>query len=154
MDLEQLYDKKIKDLEREIRNLKTTHIKTATTINTMTQNITVNFSLMLDALSSNIYSTQRAVVILTTSDSSNMISACYLYNATPVSLNDRFVSIKRLKANNGVVRFGVAVFSQNINDYNTLAGGGSVNLSYTLQLVGSSEFNSSVIYKPIAGGTL
>ena len=154
MDLEQLYNKKLIDLQNEIRNLKTTHFKTATTISTTVKTYTVNFSLMLDALSGNIYSTQRAVVNLTTVDNSNMISACYVANATPISLDDRFVSINRLKSENGVARFGIAVFSQNQNDYNILSQGGSVNLSYDLQLVGSSQFSVSAVYNSISGGTI
>ena len=153
MDLEQLYDRKINELEREILNLKQAHFKTATTINTTTRSVTVNFSLMLEELSGNIFSTQRAIVTLNTENNSNMISACYLSGATPSNLDDRTVSIIRLRSMPGVVRFGVAVFSQNINDWNTLSGGGSVNLSYNLLLTGSSNFNVSVSYRNIDGGT-
>lgn len=149
-----LYDEKIKNLEKEIRSLKTTYFKTATTINTMTKNNTVNFSLTLDSLSGNIFSTKRAIITLTTSDGSNMISACYLYNMTPSGLDDRFIQIQRLQANAGSVRFGVAVFSQNYSDWVTLNNGGSVNLSYTIRTVGSSKFTTSVTYKNIDGGTL
>lgn len=148
-----LYDKKLKDLEREITNLKTAHFKTATTINTMTLTQTLNFSLTLDPMTHEIYSTQRAVITLTTSDNTDMISSCYLSNITPSNIDDRFIQIQRLKPDAGAVRFGVAVFSQNINDYNTLSGGGSVDLSYTVQLVGSSKFTISVTYKSINGGT-
>lgn len=149
-----LYDEKIKNLEKEIRSLKTTYFKTATTINTMTKNNTVNFSLTLDSLSGNIFSTKRAIITLTTSDGSNMISACYLYNMTPSGLDDRFIQIQRLQANAGSVRFGVAVFSQNYSDWVTLNNGGSVNLSYTIRTVGSSKFTTSVTYKNIDGGTI
>lgn len=149
-----LYDEKIKNLEKEIRSLKTTYFKTATTINTMTKNNTVNFSLTLDSLSGNIFSTKRAIITLNSSDGSNMISACYLYNMTPSGLDDRFIQIQRLQANAGSIRFGVAVFSQNYNDWVTLSNGGSVNLSYTIRTVGSSKFTTSVTYKNIDGGTL
>ena len=148
-----LFYKRLNDLKREIRYLKTAHFKTATTINTMTLNQTVNFSLTLDGLSGNIFSTQRAIITLTTDDSSEMVSACYLNNMTPSNLDDRFIFIKRVASNPGQVRFDIAVFSQNANDYNTLYGGGSVNLSYSLQLVGSSKFSVSVEYHNILGGS-
>lgn len=148
-----LFYKRLNDLKREIRYLKTAHFKTATTINTMTLNQTVNFSLTLDGLSGNIFSTQRAIITLTTDDSSEMVSACYLNNMTPSNLDDRFIFIKRVASNPGQVRFDIAVFSQNANDYNTLYGGGSVNLSYSLQLVGSSKFSISVEYHNILGGS-
>jgi hypothetical protein len=148
-----LFYKRLNDLKREIRYLKTAHFKTATTINTMTLNQTVNFSLTLDGLSGNIFSTQRAIITLTTDDSSEMVSACYLNNMTPSNLDDRFIFIKRVASNAGQVKYDVAVFSQNANDYNTLYGGGSVNLSYSLQAVGSSKFSISVEYHNILGGS-
>lgn len=154
MNGKSLYDKKIKTMEEEIRNLKTAHFKTSTTINTITRTNNINFSLTLDDLSGNIFSTQRAIVTLTTSDNSDMISSCYLYNITPSGLDDRFVQIQRLQSNTGIVRFGIAVFSQNYDDWVTLSNGGSVNLSYTIQTVGSSKFTTSITYKNIDGGTL
>lgn len=154
MNEEKLYDKKIKDLEREIRLLKTSHFKTATTISTMTKTTSVSFSLTLDQMSGEVYGTQRAIITLTTTDGSDMISACYLTGVTPSNIDDRIVGVKRLQAGNGTVRFGVDVFSNNYNDWNTLYNGGSINLSYSLQLIGSSEFNVSVAYKAINGGTV
>lgn len=154
MNQQELYDKKIKDLEREILNLKTGYFKTATTISTTTKNTTLNFSLALDSLSGTISSSQRAIITLTTNNNTNMINACYLVGATPTNLDSRTVQIQRLRPINGTIRFGIAVFSQNQNDFNTLMGGGSVNLSYTIQAVGSSDFSLSISYKPITGGTL
>lgn len=153
MNPENLYDKRIKELEKEIRNLKTTYFKTATTINTMTRTQSLSFSLTLEPLSGNIFSTKRAVITLTTTDNSDMISSCFLSNITPSNINDRFIQIQRLQSTTGKIRFGVAVFSQNYDDWVTLNGGGSVNLNYTVQLVGSSEFGVSVVYKNIDGGT-
>ena len=152
MNQGQLYTKRLKDLEREIRNLKTAYFKTATTINTMTLNETLNFSLTLDTVSGNVFSTKRAIITLKTSDS-NMINACYLANMTPSSLDGRVVNIQRLDSNNNEIRYSVAVFSFNANDWQTLYNGGSVDLSYTIQLVGSSEFTSSVKYNLITGGS-
>jgi len=152
MNQEQRYAQRIKTLEREIRNLKTSHVKTATTISTMYIDDSVSFSLMLDPLSGNIVSTQRAILTLSTTDGTNMLSACYINNASPVGLNDRTVEIIRLQPQNGNIRFGIAVFSQNINDYNTLAGGGSVNLTYNIRSVGTSNFITTIDYKAISGG--
>lgn len=153
MNQEQLYSERIKNLEREIRNLKTAHFKTATTISTMETTVGTAFSLTLDSLSGQIYSTQRAVITLTTTDGTDMISACYLEGVDPSNLNNRFAFVKRIQSPAGTAKFDVTVFSQNADDYNTLAGGGSVNLSYTLRLVGSSRFNATVTYRSIDGGS-
>jgi len=152
MNPEQLYDRRIKDLEKEVRNLKTGYFKTATTINTMTENQTLNFSLSLNP-NAEIFSTQRAIITLDILDDSNMISACYLTGVNPKNLNNRFAFVKRLQSNNNQVKYEVLVYSQNPDDYETLAGGGSVNLTYTVQLVGSSRFTSSVNYRSITGGS-
>ena len=146
--------KKIKDLQAKVRYLKTTHFKTATTISTLSKTTTVNFSLMLEGQSGNIFSTKRAVISLATTDGSDMVSACYLKGATPSNIDDRQVEILRLQPQDGVIRYGVAVTAGNASDFNTLIGGGSVNLSYTIEVVGSSNFNVSVAYKNIDGGSV
>lgn len=148
----ELLDKKIKYLKQELRNLKTAHFKTATTISTMEASTSANFSLMLDSLTGQIFSTQRAIITLTT-DGPDMIGACYLDGATPSNLDSRFVFVNRLSSPSGTAKFEIIVFSQNVNDYNTLSGGGSVNLSYNLKLVGSSKFTTSVSYRSITGGS-
>jgi hypothetical protein len=149
----QEFDEQIKYLKDEITQLKTAHVKTATKISTMDLNKNVSFSLMLDALTGQMFSTQRAIITMTSSNSTNMISACYLDGATPSNLDSRFVFINRIYSDSGKVKFEVVVLSQNQNDYNTLAGGGSVNLNYTIKLIGSSKFTASVDYRGITGGS-
>lgn len=149
----ELFYRRLNDLKREIRYLKTAHFKTATTINTMILNQNLNFSLTLDGLSGNIFSTRRAIITLNTDDGSEMVSSCYLNGITPSNLNNRFVFIKRIASDAGQVKYDVAVFSQNADDYDTLAGGGSVNLTYNIQAVGSSKFSLSVEYHNILGGS-
>ncbi|WP_407457173.1 hypothetical protein [Fibrobacter sp.] len=148
-----LWPKKINDLKREIRNIKTAHFKTATTINTMTDTAQVNFSLTYDSLTGQAYSTQRAIITLNILDGSEMVSACYLLGTTPSNLNDRFAFIKRLDSIENQIRYDITVYSQNTSDIETLAGGGSVNLNYNIQLVGSSRFSTAIEYKNILGGT-
>lgn len=147
-----LYDEKIKWIERELRNLKTAHFKTATTINTMTNVLSLSFSLIISD-EYTICSSQRAIITLTTEDDTDMISACYLSGVTPSNLNQRFPFVKRIASGNGEAKYEVSVFSQNPDDYTTISGGGTVNLDYNVQLVGSSRFTSSVNYRPILGGS-
>lgn len=149
-----LFYRRIVELKREIRNLKTAHIKTATTISTTTKTLTVNFSLTLDSTSGNVYSSKRAVITATPADGGNMVSACYLDGVTPTSIDSRFIETLRLAPQEGNQRFGVAVTAGNASDFETLWGGGSVNLSYDVQVVGSSNFDLSVEYRNIDGGTL
>ena len=152
MSPEKLFDERMIALETEIRNLKTAHLKTATTISTKTANQALNFSLYLPDEYS-ILSTQRAVITMTSKNNTDMISSCYLVSVTPSNLNDRFVFIKRVQSPTGTAKFDVVVFSQNQDDYDTLSGGGSVNLNYTVQLVGSSDYNVSVEYRALKGGS-
>lgn len=153
MNQEKLYADRIKNLEREIRQIKTAHYKTATTINTMAANVATSFSLVLDQLSGSIYSSQRAIITMSALDNTNMISACYLVGINPDNYANRFVIIKRLQSSTGQAKYEAIVISQNPDDFNTLIGGGTVNLNYTLQLVGSSRFSASVSYRAITGGS-
>lgn len=153
MSQEQVYAERLKNLEREIRQLKTAHYKTATTINTMTSNVNISFSLTLDLLSGSVYSTQRAIITMTTADNTDMISACYLVGITPNNYNNRYIIVNRLQSPAGQAKYEVIVISQNADDFNTLYGGGSVNLGYTVQLVGSSKFTTSISYRSITGGS-
>ena len=141
---------KIKYIEKEIKNLKTARFKTASTISTTTQENSITLPLKLFGNPSTYYeviSSKRAIVTLTTADNSNMISALYLKGITPSNLNDRYIFIHKLNSSAGQARFAVYVYSQNVNDFNTLAGGGSVNVSYNLQGVGSSRFTMSINYE-------
>lgn len=143
---------KIKWLEKEIRALKTTHIKTATKISTLEKSTTVNFTLTMPDPYTMVGS-KRAIITMTTTDGTDMISACYLDGVTPSNLNDRYPFIYRLDSPAGESKYEVVVISQNANDYQTLSGGGTVNLSYNLKLVGSSDYNLAVEYRNILGGS-
>lgn len=141
---------RIKNIEHEIKNLKTARFKTASTISTTTQNGNVTLPLKLFGNPSTYYeviSSKRAVITLTTSDNTNMISALYLDGITPSNTNDRYIFVHKLNSNAGKSRFAIYVYSQNENDFNTLAGGGSVNVSYNIQGVGSSRFTMSINYE-------
>jgi len=144
-----LWDR-VKNIEKEIKNLKTARFKTASTISTMTKNSSVTLPLKLfgDPLTYyEIISSKRAIVTLTTTDNTNMISALYLDGVTPSNLNDRYVFVHKLNSNAGQSRFAIYVYSQNENDFNVLSGGGSVSVSYNIQGVGSSQFNISISYE-------
>lgn len=141
---------RLKYIGQEIKNLKTAHFKTASTISTMTVNNTVSFNLKLygnPMLYYEIFSAKRAVVTLTTTDSTNMISALYLRNLTPSTTNNRYIFTHRLASQPGEAKFVIYVYSQNQDDYTTLAGGGSVSVSYDIQGVGSSQFTMSISYE-------
>ncbi len=150
----QLYDERIKNLEREVRQLKTSHFKTATKISTISKTIGITFSLYLDTNTFEIYGDKRAIITLTTSDNSDMISACYVNGLNPTMINNnRFLKVQRIVSDSGKVKYEVIIISYNSDDYNTLSGGGSVNLNYTLTLVGSSNFTASVSYRNFFGGS-
>ena len=150
MDNGERYAKRITDLEREIRELKTAHYKTATTISTMTKTQLLSFDLKL--YDYEIWSNKRAIITLTTTDGSNMISACYV-NVKPTSLDDRYYYVNRLSSGDGEAKFEVLVYSVNNTDWTTLFNGGSVDIFVNAQMVGSSDFTYSVEYKNIEGGS-
>ena len=143
---------KLKWLENEVRALKTTYTKTATTISTMEQTVSVNFSLIMPD-EYTIVGSQRAIITLTTVDSTQMITGCYIIGLTPSNLNDRYPFINRLSSSDGEIKYEIVLVSQNPNDAQTISGGGTVNLNYSVKLVGSSQFTVSVSYRSILGGS-
>lgn len=154
MNNENLYNQKIISLKNEIRYLKTAHYKTATKISTMQNSVSINFSLFLNPDTYEIYGDKRAIITLTTSDNSDMISSCYIDEVGPSLVSDyRFVSVDRITSDVGKVKYEVIVMSQNPDDYTTLIGGGSINLNFTATLIGSSRFITSIEYRNFLGGS-
>lgn len=141
---------RIKNIEKEIKNLKTARFKTAATISTITQNSSITLPLKIfgDPLTYyEVISSKRAIVTFTTTDNTNMIGALYLDGVTPSNLNKRYIFVHKLNSSAGQSRYAIYIYSQNEGDFNTLSGGGSVNLSYNIQGVGSSQFTMSVSYE-------
>jgi len=150
MQISNLLWERINNIGREIKNLKTARFKTASTISTITADGTVNLPLKLFGNPSaywEIISSKRAIITLTTQDNTNMISAVYLNGVTPSNTNNRFIFINKLASNAGVAKYAMYVYSRNTNDFDTLKGGGSVNVSYNIQGVGSSRFTMTITYE-------
>lgn len=148
MNGEQLYAEKINAIEREITTLKTAQTKSAATIVMATDTVNLNFTLRdVNTMASD----KRAIITLTTDNGEDMISSCYLVGITPSNYNNRYCFIDRGQPSMSESVFEVYVYSANSDDWQTLEDGGTVNLSYTVQLIGSSAFTTSVEYKNIDG---
>ncbi len=76
-----------------------------------------------------------------------MISSVYLNGVTPTNTDRRFIFIHKLASGDGVTKFAMYVYSQNSNDFDVLSGGGSINVNYSIQGVGSSQFNMNITYE-------
>lgn len=147
-----LLSEKINYFKNEIRNLKTAHTKTATAIATTwtTDLITIRLKLYGDPMVyQEVIGSKKAVIRLTSEDSTNMVSAAYLFNMSPGDLKDRHIFIRRRAANRGEAVFEVSVYSQNADDYNWLSGGAGryIDVDYVIMSVGSSKFSTSVSYE-------
>jgi len=150
--LAETFSKKILWIKQELKNLKTAHVKTATTIATTASERTLTFALKLHDYGGGYYevfSAKRAVITLSTSDDTNMISAVYLKNVTPNNVDGRNIFVRRRAGGSHNAVYEIWIYSMNANDYNTLIGGGSVSLNYTIQMVGSSKFTSSVTWEDL-----
>lgn len=150
MNIAQEFIKKVEHYGQEICSLKTAHYKTATTIATTSQNGAISLPLQLFG-DPGVYwlvaSSKKAVVTLTTTDNTNMLSAVYLTGVTPSNVDNRRIFVYRVASNPGECKFEIAVYSENQTDYNTLAGGGSVTVDYNIEAVGTSNFNMEITYK-------
>lgn len=153
MEEGKLFGKRIQDLEQEIRQLKTAHFKTASKISTISKTIGISFSLYLDTNTNEVYGSKRAIITLD-ANGSDMISACYVNELSPSLIqNNRFLRVQRITSNPGEIKYEVIIISYNYDDYTILSGGGSVDLNYTLTLIGSSNFTPLVSYRNFFGGS-
>lgn len=141
---------KINYFQREICNLKTAHVKTATTIATLDKNTSITLPLKLYGSAGaywEIISSKKAVVTLTSMDETDMISALYIDGITPSNFNNRYVFVRRRGSQSGQVAYEIYAYSYNTDDLDTLSGGGSINLNYNLTAVGSSNYSLTVSYE-------
>lgn len=143
---------KLKKIIEEVRDLKTSPIKTATQLATEKKsiNITMPMTVHPGASPSYAYSYKRAFITATSSDGSNMITSCTVQNnAGDVQSHNllvRSVTIFPVECGD-IATYSAIVYSRNSNDIQMLVGGGSVTLNYTIDFICTSDFTLSIRYE-------
>lgn len=143
---------RVKKMTEEVRDLKTCPIKTATQLATKKKSINISMPMTVHpgTSPSYAYSYKRAYITATSSDGSNMLTSCTLQdNAGDVedhNLLGRAVSIFSVECGSAAT-YSAVVYSRNYNDIQTITGGGTLVLNYTIDFICTSDFMLSVRYE-------
>jgi len=143
---------RIKKMTEEVRDLKTCPIKTATQLATKKKsiNIVMDMTVFPHPPYTYAFSVKKAFITATSNDGSNMITSCTVQdNAGDVSghnLAGRSISIFSVECGS-TATYSAVVFSTNNNDIQTIVGGGTVTLNYTIDFICTSDFTLSIRYE-------
>lgn len=143
---------KVKKIIEEVRDLKTCPIKTATQMATKKSSINISMPMTVHpgVSPAYAYSSKRAFITATSTDGTNMLTSCTVQdNAGDVqshNLLGRSVTIFPVECGS-VGTHSAIVYSRNPNDIQTLVGGGTLTLNYTLDFICTSDFTLSIRYE-------
>lgn len=146
------FTEKVRKMIQEVRDLKTCPIKTATQLATEKKSIDISMPMTVHpgGSPSYAYSSKRAFITATSSDGSNMITSCTVQNNAGDVQNHnlllRSISIFPVECGD-TATYSAVVYSRNYNDIQTLVGGGSVTLNYTIDFICTSSVTLSVRYE-------
>lgn len=143
------FAEEIKYIEDEINNLKTSYLKVASEVKVITDTVDVQFSLEHIPHYPYATSTKIAEVAVTTTDGNNALCTLTLDatgDAAGYDLSGRTIT-NSPRSRGSVNTFDVYVTSANSDDIDTLDGGGSITLNYTMTVTCSSAFTTEVTYR-------
>ena len=146
------FDDEIKKLEKEVIELKTCPIKTASQMATKSIEQPISYNLTYSAqLSPNFaWGVDTVIITMTSTNGTNMLTSCYVKNSDDASghnLQGRGLSTIPSKSGS-IAQYRISLFSRNPNDIATLAGGGSVTLNYNFVLTATSDFTVDITTEP------
>ena len=142
------FDTEINNMEREVAALKQVREKAANTLMTQSQSVTLNFSLELVTTGGTpmVRSDKMAIIDIDTGGNNPLVGVNY----SVTGLNNRVIrDIPIYNQNTGHIGRMVFIVSNNSSDYSTLAGGGSVNLTYNITLSSTASVNLSTSYQDL-----
>lgn len=90
----------------------------------------------------NVMSDKYAEIIATSTDGKNMIGTCTLRSS-----DDRSLDLRRLITDQGQLGWSLIIIDGNDSDWQTVPGGGSVSVTYTIDIRTSSNCNVTINYK-------
>lgn len=142
------FDKEINNLRREVLALKQQKEKSASVLQTVTETITLSFDLeliMSQWLIPIVRSQNMAIIDFGTSD--NPLVGVN-YNIT--GLDDRIIrDVPYYDSATGHIGRMVYIYSNNQSDLSTLQGGGTVTLTYDVEISSTSELEISTSYEDL-----
>lgn len=130
-------------VKNELLALKTATIRSSTQMATIAKSININFTLEKTPTGTSTTSTQNAIITAIPIISQPML-AQITENLSDLD-NRRFITARLTGENNAIV-FYVSILG-NDNDLAIINSGGTVSLSYSLDVTATADFNISVRYE-------
>jgi hypothetical protein len=141
------FEKELIAMNREILALKQQREKSANIFHTQTTDLTLNFDLEI-AGQFDLYvrSDKMAVIDIDIGTNNPLLGLTFNVNG----LDDRIIrNVQTYNNNNGHIGYLVYIYSNNATDMSTLAGGGSVSLTYNASISSTAAIIPTVTYQDL-----
>ena len=138
------FTQNMKDIRREVMAQKELKEKAIMNFAVKSQSKTVTLTMNQNGYVTglNVMSDKYAEIIATSTDGKNMIGTCTLRSS-----DDRSLDLRRLITNQGQLGWSLIIIDGNDSDWQTVTGGGSVSVTYTIDIRTSSNCNVIINYK-------
>lgn len=140
------FEQDIRNLRREAESLKISYVKTASAIKTKSEQVQITFT--LDSMTAGWIDPDTWYVTAETLTVGRAM-ACSITldnDGTTVqnhNLNNRTLTFTKLQGGD-YNKWRIDLNSLNINDFNTISGGGKVELTYYFTITGTADFTIGV----------
>lgn len=138
------FNSMINKLRSEITMLKTTKVKSSSTLKTKSTSTSLTFNLKIDGGGASVYSDKRAVLTLQSDGENNFLSSLTL---DLQSVDGRTYSLSRRVTSSGAAQFVLFIATGNFNDWQTIYSGGSVTVNLGATVNATADFALNVTYE-------
>lgn len=141
---ENLFIQEMKDIRRELNALKIAKEKAAMNFRVKAQqrNVTLTMNANGYVTGLNVMSDKYAKIIATSKNGKNMLGSCTLKEG-----DGRTLDLKRLESGTGKLGWYFMIMDGTESDWETVTGGGSVTVTYTLDIQTTSDCDITISYE-------
>ena len=134
----------MKEIRREVMAQKALKEKAIMNFGIKAQSKTVTLTMNRNGYVTglNVMSDKYAEIIATAKDNKNMLGTCTLRSS-----DDRTLDLRRLVTDQGQLGWSLIIIDGNDSDWQTVPSGGSVTVSYTIDIRTTSDCNVVINYK-------
>lgn len=138
------FAQEMKEIRREVLAQKALKEKAIMNFGVKSQSKTVTLTMNQNGYVTglNVMSDKYAEIIATSADGKNMLGTCTLRSS-----DDRQLDLRRLLTDSGKLGWSLIIIDGNSSDWSTVTGGGSVTVSYIIDIRTTSNCTITINYK-------
>lgn len=138
------FAQEMKEIRREVMAQKALKQKAIMNFGVKSQSKTITLTMNQNGYVTglNVMSDKYAEIIATSTGGKNMLGTCTLRSS-----DDRTLDLRRLITNQGQLGWSLIIIDGNASDWQTVQGGGSVTVSYTIDIRTTSNCTIEINYK-------